>query len=84
LKRLVLRTLLFGLTFLLRLAARVDAGFRADLRRHDAVAQIRVKDGSLGRWHSIAGGRIRSGAAGCRPPANERAPRHFGGLRTGD
>jgi hypothetical protein len=51
LKWLVLRTLLFGLTFLLRLAARVDAGFRADLRRHDAVAQIRVKDGSLGRWH---------------------------------
>ena len=83
-KRLVLRTILFGLTFALRLAARVDAGFRADLRRHDAVAQIRVRDGSPGHWYSIAGARIRSGASGVPAPRHRPRPRHFGGWRTGD
>lgn len=65
-RRLLLRTILFGLACVLRLAARVDAGFRRELRRHDMVAQIRLKDGSLGRWYAIENGRVWS-RAGVHP-----------------
>ena len=61
-KRAGLRTILFGLSHVLRACARVDAKFRREMRRHDIVAQMRLKDGSIGRWYAIEGGRVRSRA----------------------
>ena len=65
-KRVGLRTILFGLSHVLRACARVDAEFRRRLRRNDAVAQIRLKDGSIGRWYALENGRVRS-RAGLHP-----------------
>ncbi len=64
-KRVVLRTILFALGPMLNQAARRPV-FRSFLKRHDAVVQIQLKDGSLGRHYVIAGGRVRS-MAGLHP-----------------
>ncbi|HSW25610.1 MAG TPA: molybdopterin-dependent oxidoreductase, partial [Burkholderiaceae bacterium] len=65
-KRLVLRTILLALGPMLGQAARSRPAFRAFARRHDAVVQIQLKDGSLGRWFDVRAGRIRS-RAGLHP-----------------
>jgi molybdopterin guanine dinucleotide-containing S/N-oxide reductase-like protein len=61
-KRLVLRTVLFALGPMLDKAARTRPAFRAFAKRHDAVVQVQLKDGSLGRWFAVRAGRIRSHA----------------------
>ena len=61
-KRVLFRTVLFGLGPLLDRAARHRPAFRAFAKRHDAVAQIQLKDGSIGRWFEVRAGRIRSHA----------------------
>src|SRR5574337_1897899 len=70
-RRAVLRTILFALGPLLDKAARSRPAFQAFARRHDAIAQIQLKDGSLGRWFEVRGGRVRS-HAGIHPHANVR------------
>ena len=65
-KRVGLRTILFGLSHVLRACGRADAEFRRRLRRNNAVAQIRLKDGSIGRWYALENGRVRS-RAGLHP-----------------
>ena len=70
-KRIVLRTVLLALGPLLDKAARMRPAFRAFAKRHDAVVQIQLKDGSLGRWFEVHGGRIRS-HAGVHPKADVR------------
>ena len=62
LARLRIRAILMGLGPLLNHSARRHAGFATFLRRHDVVAQIQLKDGSLGRHYVIAGGNVRSRA----------------------
>jgi trimethylamine-N-oxide reductase (cytochrome c) len=59
-KRTILRTILFALTPLLKRAARSHSNFRIMLRQHDIVAQIQLKDGSLGRHFIIAAGTVKS------------------------
>jgi len=59
-KRVILRTLLLGLGPLLDRAARGRPAFRAFAKRHDAVVQMQLKDGSIGRWFEVRAGRIRS------------------------
>jgi trimethylamine-N-oxide reductase (cytochrome c) len=59
-KRTVFRTILFALTPLLKRAARKHSSFRIMLRQHNIVAQIQLKDGSLGRHFVIADGRVKS------------------------
>ena len=59
-KRVLLRTLLLGLGPLLDRATRARPAFRAFAKRHDAVVQIQLKDGSIGRWFDVRAGRIRS------------------------
>ena len=54
-KRLVLRTVLFGLAQVLGKAARSRPAFRAFACRHEVVAQIQLKDGSIGRWFEWRG-----------------------------
>jgi trimethylamine-N-oxide reductase (cytochrome c) len=61
-KRLIFRSVLFGLGQLLGKAARGRPAMRAFAKRHDAVVQIQLKDGSIGRWFEVRGGQIRSGA----------------------
>ena len=65
-KRAVLRTILLALAPMLNRAAGTRPAFRAFLKRHDAVMQIQLKDGSLGRWFDVAAGRVRS-TAGIHP-----------------
>jgi len=64
-----LRAILFALTQVLRICARVDPGFRRQMRQHNIVAQIRLKDGSIGRWYALENGRVRS-RAGLHPKPN--------------
>jgi molybdopterin guanine dinucleotide-containing S/N-oxide reductase-like protein len=59
-KRVLFRTLLLGLGPLLDRATRTRPAFRAFAKRHDAVVQIQLKDGSIGRWFDVRAGRIRS------------------------
>ena len=61
-KRILLRTILSALPFMLRRAARSHPAFRAMLRERDLVAQIRLKDGSIGRHFTIESGTIRTAA----------------------
>jgi molybdopterin guanine dinucleotide-containing S/N-oxide reductase-like protein len=70
-KRLVLRTILLALGPLLDRAARTQPAFRAYAQRHDAVVQIQLKNGSLGRWFAVRNGRIRS-HAGLHPQPQVR------------
>ena len=70
-KRLVLRTVLFGLAQVLGKAARSRPAFRAFACRHEVVAQIQLKDGSIGRWFEWRGGRVRTGA-GIHPKPDVR------------
>ena len=59
-KRLVLRTILFGLAPMLNRASRKRPGFRSFAKRHDAVVQIQLKDGSIGRWFEFCDGLVKS------------------------
>lgn len=61
-KRILLKTILFGLSIALRVVPRLSREFRDEMRRHDITAQIRLKDRSVGRWYTLTGGRVRSGA----------------------
>ena len=59
-KRLVFQTILFALGPMLNKTAGMRPAFRAFMRRHDAVVQIQLKDGSIGRYFAISGGRVKS------------------------
>ena len=59
-KRLVLRTILFGLGPMLNAFAALYPALRAMLKRHNAIAQIQLKDGSIGRHFIVNGGRVRA------------------------
>lgn len=61
-KRIALRTILSALTHALRLSARRSATTANHLRLRNCIAQIRLKDGSIGRYFIIQGGRISSSA----------------------
>ena len=52
--------ILFALAQLLRVAGLYDRVFRARLGEHDLIAQIRTRDGKVGRVFIFAGGRVRS------------------------
>ncbi len=61
-KRLVLRTILLGLAPMLKRASKSRPAFRSFLKRHDAIVQIQLKDGTIGRWYEIHGGDVRTGS----------------------
>jgi trimethylamine-N-oxide reductase (cytochrome c) len=64
--RAALRVILRGLFDLFRARALVDAGFRARIAEKNCIAQIRTKDGSVGRYFVFSAGRVRS-KAGLHP-----------------
>ncbi|MCM3879310.1 MAG: hypothetical protein ND807_04290, partial [Vicinamibacterales bacterium] len=59
-KRAILRAILLSLTPMLNATAKKHPAFRAALARHDYTAQIRLKDGSIGRTFTIRAGRVTS------------------------
>ena len=59
-KRTILRTILFGLAPMLNVLSAMYPALRAMLRRHNAIAQIQLKDGSIGRHFIVRGGRVRA------------------------
>ncbi len=65
-KRAVFRAILFALAPMLNRTARARPAFRTELGRHRIVAQIQLKDGSIGRHYVIAGGRVQA-KAGLHP-----------------
>jgi len=65
-KRQIIKTVLFGLSVLLRIAAKKNPGYRKMLAQHDCVCQIKLQDDSLGRYYVFAKGRITS-KAGIHP-----------------
>jgi len=67
----VLKTMLFALPFALRRSGRKYTAQSQALRRHNAVVQIQVKDGSVGRSYRFSQGRI-STEAGVRAKADVR------------
>ncbi len=60
-KRAVVKTILMGLTHVLRGTARKHSSFREFMGRHNCTAQIRLKDGSIGRYYTFVNGRVSSG-----------------------
>jgi len=65
-KRTLLKGVLLGLAVAMRITARRSPGFRKRLGERDLVAQIRLKDGSVGRHYHLKGGRLHS-AGGLHP-----------------
>src|SRR6266849_8667434 len=53
--------ILFGLAQLLKDAAWRHPAFRARLREHNLVAQIKARDEEIGRWFAIREGKVTSG-----------------------
>lgn len=64
-RRLILKSILLGLVPVLRNAARNPA-FAAHMKEHDCIAQIRLKDGSIGRYLVFKNGKVTS-FAGIHP-----------------
>lgn len=56
--------LLFGLTVLIKISARLNPAVRKKIREKDFTIAIRTADGSRGRRFSFAGGAFGSGGAG--------------------
>ena len=60
--RLKFSIILFGLSVMLKFAARRYPAFAARLKERNLVAQIKARDEDVGRWIEIRDGRITSGA----------------------
>ncbi|ENY8013060.1 molybdopterin-dependent oxidoreductase [Vibrio fluvialis] len=65
-KSLVIKSILLGLVAAFRLTAARNPTFRKQLCEHSFIAQIRLKDGSIGRYYSFEGGNVTS-AGGIHP-----------------
>lgn len=65
-KRTRLKAILFGITHVLRLNARRRPAFREFMRRNNAVVQIRLRDGSIGRHYRFIKGKVET-QAGVHP-----------------
>lgn len=62
----VLKAILFALTHIMRRSVRKHGTMRTFAARHNCVAQIKLKDNSVGRYYIFAGAKIRS-ASGIHP-----------------
>ncbi len=65
-KQAALRTILFALPHVIRHTARKHHKFADHLLRKNCVVQIKLKDGSVGRYFNFKGGKLRS-KAGIHP-----------------
>ena len=60
--------LLWGIATALRYTAARHLVFKSRLGEKDLLAQIRTRDGSVGRWYQFKGGRLKS-RSGIHPAA---------------
>jgi trimethylamine-N-oxide reductase (cytochrome c) len=58
----MLKTILFAVPHILRRTAKKYPAFREEMRRHNCTVQIKLKDGSIGRYYTFTGGQVRSEA----------------------
>ncbi|HVO33061.1 MAG TPA: pyrogallol hydroxytransferase large subunit, partial [Elusimicrobiota bacterium] len=65
-KKAAVRGMLFGLSAVMRRLVRHSSEFREFAARHDAICQVRLKDGSVGRFFIFSGGNVTS-RAGIHP-----------------
>ncbi|NMM28919.1 MAG: molybdopterin-dependent oxidoreductase [Glaciimonas sp.] len=59
-KKMILKTILFAVPHVLRRTAKKYPEFRKEMRRHNCTVQIRLKDGSIGRYYTFTNGLVRS------------------------
>ncbi len=59
-KSVVLKAILLSMPMVLRKSVRKDPDVDTHMRRHNCIAQIKLKDDSIGRYYEIADGKIRS------------------------
>lgn len=59
-KNTVFKTIMLGLDFVLSRTAKVHPSFLEELLKHDCIAQIKLKDDSIGRYYILKGGKVRS------------------------
>ena len=65
-KMLVLKTILLALPHVLRRTAKKYPDFLKEMRRHNCTVQIKLQDGSFGRYYTFSGGTVKS-APGIHP-----------------
>lgn len=65
-KKTVVKGLLFGLSVVMGRTIGKDAEFRAFASQYDCIAQVRLKDGSVGRYFMFKGGKLTT-RAGIHP-----------------
>ncbi|SHH13141.1 molybdopterin-dependent oxidoreductase [Pollutimonas bauzanensis] len=65
-KQTLLKTILFGVTHILRRTAKKYPSFRKEMKRRNCVVQIKLKDGSIGRHYTFQRGTVKS-QAGIHP-----------------
>src|SRR5215467_4616206 len=63
------KIILWGMAQLLAYAAWRHPAFRARLKEHNLIAQLKARDEEIGRWFAIREGKITSGA-GLHPKAD--------------
>lgn len=61
-KRFLLKTILFGITFILKSTAKKHPAFAAVMRKHNCTVQIKLKDNSIGRYYVFRAGKLTSHA----------------------
>ncbi len=59
-KKTLLKTILFGVTHILQHMARKFPAFKNEMKRHNCVVQIKLKDNSLGRYYIFQSGQLTS------------------------
>lgn len=61
-KQALLKTILFGIVQVLKHTARKHPSFREQMKRHNCVVQIKLKDDSIGRYYTFHQGSVKSSA----------------------
>ncbi|CAG4882747.1 Pyrogallol hydroxytransferase large subunit [Georgfuchsia toluolica] len=61
-KKMVLKTILFAIPHVLRRTANKYPEFQKEMRRYNCTVQIKLQDGSLGRYYTFSNGKVTTGA----------------------
>ncbi|MBI5922051.1 MAG: molybdopterin-dependent oxidoreductase [Betaproteobacteria bacterium] len=59
-KKMILKTILFAVPHLLRKTAKKYPAFLKEMRRHNCTVQIKLKNGSIGRYYTFTNGQVSS------------------------
>lgn len=67
-ERALLKSVLFGLTHIIRHTAKKSPVFEREMRKHDCTVQIRLQDRSIGRYYTFKSGTVRTASGFCDKP----------------